>query len=260
MIKYYKGNLQQETHYYPFGMALQISNVISDANKNLYQTKELTRKAGTNDYNIYNFEARQYDPLLGRFTSLDPMGQFSSGYVGMGNDPANGTDPDGMMWIPMRKTTEKYRTGLEYETQGNKTIQRVVNEWYNEYSTEWLWIDNWGGESSTVGGGSAGPHGGGGGGGGSIENTGNPTVQYSESFQDPTQTQEYQNVLAKVREKLLNEKMGLNPDGRRNQSEPAYAMVVSYLYLKYVQNYPAHYDFSFTDFSWVTLPSAALVN
>jgi RHS repeat-associated protein len=42
-----------------------------------------------------NFEARMYDPLLGRWNNTDPAGQFASPYLGMGNNPVNGTDPNG---------------------------------------------------------------------------------------------------------------------------------------------------------------------
>ncbi|GJM63657.1 RHS repeat-associated core domain-containing protein [Persicobacter diffluens] len=44
-------------------------------------------------YNV--FEARLYDPVIGRWISVDPARQFASGYVGMGNNPVNGVDPDG---------------------------------------------------------------------------------------------------------------------------------------------------------------------
>jgi hypothetical protein len=36
-----------------------------------------------------------YDANVGRWLSPDPYGQFWSPYVGMGNDPINGVDPDG---------------------------------------------------------------------------------------------------------------------------------------------------------------------
>lgn len=42
-----------------------------------------------------HFELREYDPVIGRWTSTDPYGQYWSPYIGMGNDPVNGTDPDG---------------------------------------------------------------------------------------------------------------------------------------------------------------------
>lgn len=42
-----------------------------------------------------HFELRQYDPIVGRWLSVDPYRQFASPYVGMGNDPVNRVDPDG---------------------------------------------------------------------------------------------------------------------------------------------------------------------
>jgi RHS repeat-associated protein len=64
------------------------------ANKYRYQGKELQDGLGLD---LYDFHARQYDPLLGRFTSVDPMNQFASGYVGMGNNPVNMVDPNGQL-------------------------------------------------------------------------------------------------------------------------------------------------------------------
>ena len=43
----------------------------------------------------YDFLSRSYDPVLGRFFAVDPAGQFGSPYVGMGNVPHMGIDPDG---------------------------------------------------------------------------------------------------------------------------------------------------------------------
>jgi RHS repeat-associated protein len=44
----------------------------------------------------YNaFEARLWDSRIGRWMSPDPAGQFWSPYLGMGNSPVNGVDPDG---------------------------------------------------------------------------------------------------------------------------------------------------------------------
>jgi RHS repeat-associated protein len=42
-----------------------------------------------------HFELREYDPLIARWTTTDPYGEFWSPYVGMGNDPGNLSDPDG---------------------------------------------------------------------------------------------------------------------------------------------------------------------
>jgi hypothetical protein len=42
-----------------------------------------------------DYGARYYDPQLGRWHTPDPANQFGSPYVGLGNNPVNGTDPDG---------------------------------------------------------------------------------------------------------------------------------------------------------------------
>ncbi|TAE39867.1 MAG: hypothetical protein EAY79_05145 [Runella slithyformis] len=41
---------------------------------------------------------RWMDNLTGRMSGIDPMDQFASGYVGLGNNPVMGTDPDGQ-WV-----------------------------------------------------------------------------------------------------------------------------------------------------------------
>jgi RHS repeat-associated protein len=42
-----------------------------------------------------HFELREYDPVIGRWTSRDPYRQYWSPYIGMGNNPVSGVDPDG---------------------------------------------------------------------------------------------------------------------------------------------------------------------
>ncbi|PKP29182.1 MAG: hypothetical protein CVU01_01260 [Bacteroidetes bacterium HGW-Bacteroidetes-18] len=41
------------------------------------------------------FQLRLWDSRIGRWLTTDPAGQYSSPYLGMGNDPINGIDPDG---------------------------------------------------------------------------------------------------------------------------------------------------------------------
>ena len=42
-----------------------------------------------------HFELREYNPIVGRWTSKDRYGQYWSPYSGMGNNPVSGIDPDG---------------------------------------------------------------------------------------------------------------------------------------------------------------------
>ena len=87
-------SIVQHNDYYAFGAVYQQSADRVLSNAYLYQGKELQDGLGLD---LYDFHARQYDPLLGRFTSIDPMNQFASPYVGMGNNPVNMVDPDGRL-------------------------------------------------------------------------------------------------------------------------------------------------------------------
>ncbi|MEO9964360.1 MAG: DUF6443 domain-containing protein [Reichenbachiella sp.] len=91
----------QADDYYPFGLPITGNKYEEPGNKNnrfLYQGKEWQTALALN---LYDFHARQYDPATGRFLSSDPQNQFASGYVGMGNQPTVGVDPDGeFAWIP----------------------------------------------------------------------------------------------------------------------------------------------------------------
>ncbi|MDR6735567.1 RHS repeat domain-containing protein [Sphingobacterium sp. 2149] len=44
---------------------------------------------------LNSFELRNYDPILARWLTPDPYGQYDSPYVGMGNNPVSGIDVDG---------------------------------------------------------------------------------------------------------------------------------------------------------------------
>lgn len=86
--------LAQESHYGAWGELLKGMGTSGDW-KFLFQGKEYVDAFGLNEY---DFHARQYDPFSGRFSANDPKNQFASGYVGMGNMPTIGVDPDGQ-WI-----------------------------------------------------------------------------------------------------------------------------------------------------------------
>ncbi len=51
---------------------------------------ELDKETGLN-----HFKSRNYDGITGRWLAVDPAGQFSSPYVGMGNNPVMMVDPTG---------------------------------------------------------------------------------------------------------------------------------------------------------------------
>ncbi|UBM60814.1 hypothetical protein LAG90_09215 [Marinilongibacter aquaticus] len=103
--------------YYPFGAVMEGVGLSGDW-KFLYQSKE---SISFNGANLYDFNTRSYDAYLGRFLQLDGANQFASGYVGMGNMPTVGVDPDGQFaFIPILAAAivGGVINGASYDMQG----------------------------------------------------------------------------------------------------------------------------------------------
>ena len=92
------GNLQLNTYadYYPFGMKMAGRTSGAGTYRFGYQGQFAEDETEETGYNA--FEARLWDSRIARWTTIDPAGQFYSPYLGMGNNPINGVDPDGMFW------------------------------------------------------------------------------------------------------------------------------------------------------------------
>lgn len=93
--------LIQADDYYPFGLKMPDYSFIAsgaDENKFTYNGKELEDEFGLN---WYHYGLRFYDPVVGRWWATDPYDQFNSTYLGMGNTPINGIDPDGGFFNPI---------------------------------------------------------------------------------------------------------------------------------------------------------------
>ncbi len=84
--------LYQQDDYYPFGLEI---NTLTNSPKNeyLYNKKELQE-----ELQQYDYGARFYDPVIGRFENIDPQGEkFSgqSGYSYAANNPVKFIDVNG---------------------------------------------------------------------------------------------------------------------------------------------------------------------
>jgi len=90
----------QELHYYPFGLIMEgigTAKVADNAYK--YNGKELNEDLGLN---LSDYGARWYDAALGRWWSVDPLGEKYLGWSGYNygvNSPINFIDPDGMQVV-----------------------------------------------------------------------------------------------------------------------------------------------------------------
>ncbi|WP_448105198.1 DUF6443 domain-containing protein [Pedobacter panaciterrae] len=83
----------QEVDYYAFGLDMQRS-LNGTENKYLYNGKEKQDQE-----KMFDYGARFYDPVIGRWNVIDPMAekfQSLSPYNYTDNNPVNNTDPDGM--------------------------------------------------------------------------------------------------------------------------------------------------------------------
>ena len=91
------GTVMQITHYYPFGTPYADPSTILNASLQPYKYngKELDRMHGLD---TYDYGARQYAPILGRWDRMDPLCEkyYSiSPYAYCGGNPVNRIDPDG---------------------------------------------------------------------------------------------------------------------------------------------------------------------
>ncbi|MFI5138856.1 MAG: RHS repeat-associated core domain-containing protein, partial [Sphingobacteriales bacterium] len=85
--------IEQQDDYYPFGLEIA-RNVYSPKNEYLYNKKELQEELGEYDYG-----ARFYDPVICRFTTVDPLATkypWYTPYQFAGNEVPNAIDRDGM--------------------------------------------------------------------------------------------------------------------------------------------------------------------
>ena len=86
------GNIAVATDRYPFGLAMAGRELERVKWRYGYQSDfaEEDEETGWN-----SFELREYDPIIGRFLTVDPAQYVGSPYVGMGNNPVMYTDPRG---------------------------------------------------------------------------------------------------------------------------------------------------------------------
>ena len=127
------GNVEEVNDYYPFGGLMSTSSRRS-VQPYKYNGKELETAGGLN---WYDYGARRYDPVLGRWNGVDPSCEkhYSwSPYTYCKNNPVLRVDPDGKDDYTINGKGQLFRTSINNSPYDkliysrNKDISIVVND------------------------------------------------------------------------------------------------------------------------------------
>lgn len=104
--------------YYPFGERLYGRNSLDY--RYAFQGQELDQETG-----MEAFQLRLWDGRIGRWLTTDPYAQYASPYLGMGNNPVNGIDPNGGFFGWIRSHLHQLFNGGEV---------------YKNDDDQWIWM------------------------------------------------------------------------------------------------------------------------
>lgn len=129
-VSHIRGPLLEETHYYPFGLAMRgISSKAAGKleNKYKYNGIELNEDLGLNTYDAFY---RNLDPQIGRFWQIDPKIESAeawSPYSAMLNNPIRYADPLGDSAYPIKNQwNDKYIN--KYNSYVNKKAGELASK------------------------------------------------------------------------------------------------------------------------------------
>ena len=103
-LSHVNASLSQTTYYYPYGGVFGDLGSYPESQPYKYNGKEFDRMHGLD---WYDYGARQYDPAIARFTSMDPLAEkyyHISPYAYCAGNPVNYVDPDGRDWYQNNET------------------------------------------------------------------------------------------------------------------------------------------------------------
>ena len=128
--------VEQVTHYYPYGGLMADISTGQGMQPYKYGGKELDRFGGLD---LYDFGARQMDPLLPSFTSIDPMAEkyYSvSPYMYCMGNPVVLVDPDGRDGI-ICIFGNNITIGANVYLYGNGATHSVLRQMQEDINSAW---------------------------------------------------------------------------------------------------------------------------
>ena len=121
------GNVKQANNFYPSGTSMAERGTDQGVQPYKFGGKELDR---TNNLDLYDFEARSFDPVLMRFTRPDPMaGKYPwiSMYAYCMNNPVRYIDPTGKWIVGTDGKRVTYDQGKGWSANASADVQKIGN-------------------------------------------------------------------------------------------------------------------------------------
>jgi RHS repeat-associated protein len=111
MVGHYTGKVQEENHYYPYGLTLETDAQLNHKDQPYkYNGISLEKQLGLEMFET-RYRSLGLDPQRGQFTQFDPKAELAfsiSPYASMGNNPSNFADPFGDDDVNYNELPEKW--------------------------------------------------------------------------------------------------------------------------------------------------------